>query len=636
MELSLEARIALLRQALPPLHADQLLSFDSRVTIDLEWERDRPEILKTIGVGNRTYTTQINWQLALQSGPAAVDRVRAWLLDLVLTLPVVYHNAVADIRVLRQHGFRISPQIHRQLDDTMLGDAALFAEEDHDLGDVTRRHGGGVLPEWKDLSESHPDLYNAADLLAPILCMEALESWFVRDPRAEHIYRSQSLPLLQYIIEGEERGIAVDPEVAYRLKAKFDQRCEEAQRLAQAYCGYAINLGSPDQLKHSFYVVEGLPIQWDKKSRFDEEPKATTDKDALAALRRLHGTEWDEDDESTLETAVQAIEDGGHPMLEARYLYYGAQQARSHYVAPCLKWEGDTVVGALERIYPETRIHAQASGRHSIVGPPLTQFKRDNFKLIKPDPGWPWFGFDWSNIETWLLGYLAGDELILEAKRQGWDTHTVNFCDLMGVPHPPKLTKKIHTCPCAECVAWRASLHWTGDDDIRRTFSKRGIFRTHYRGNPEGMGDIPGAKALGMDAERMTAAVNRYLDKHHWIREFWKRIEHAVDTEGVVYTWDGRPRRLTGTSVNARYREASNHPLQGGVAGIYNQTYLEVKRLLPDARFVTGAFDAMWWALPEDLYEVYGQVILSVAQRQYRINGYDAFFPASVKEKRVA
>lgn len=634
MEPTLEARLAILRMELPTCYSDRLVPFKGRVTIDLEWERDHPEILKLIGVGNREHMTQLHWQRA---GTDAQRSIREWLLTIALTQPVVYHNAVADIRVLRMHGFAIAPAMHLKLDDTMLADAALFAEEDHDLGDVARRHGGGVLPEWKDLSESHPDLYNAADLLAPILCMEALEAWFVRDPRAEHIYRSQSLPLLQYIIEGEERGVAVDAEVAFRLKAKFDQRCEEAQRLAQAYSGYPINLGSPDQLMHSFYVVEGLPIQWDKKSRFDEEPKATTDKDALAALRRLHGTEWDEDDESTLETAVQAIEDGGHPMLEARYLYYGAQQARSHYVAPCLEWdEKDNVVGAKVRIYPETRIHAQASGRHSIVGPPLTQFKRENFKLIKPDPGWPWFGFDWSNIETWLLGYLAGDELILKAKEANWDTHVVNFCDLAGISYPPILTKSVHKSDAPECVAWRDAIGWTGDDDIRRTFAKRAVFRTHYRGNPEGMGDIPGAKALKMDAERMTAAVNRYLDKHHWIREFWKRIEHAVDTEGVVYTWDGRPRRMTGTSVNARYREASNHPLQGGVAGIYNQTYLEIKRLLPDARFVTGAFDAQWWALPEDLYDVYSAVIMAVAQRHYTINGQDAFFPASAKEKRVA
>jgi len=626
-----EERLAALKAALPPITRNRLPPFAlGRVAIDLEWDRVTGA-LTLIGIGNRQEVFQLWWQ---ELGESVRDDVRIHVSQITQRVPVVYHNAVADIRKMRENDFPVSVQSHKQLDDTMLADAVLFAEEDHDLGDVIRRHG--KLPEHKDLMDADLSIYNAADVVGTVISWEGLERAFAGDPRAEHVYRSQSLPLLPHIIENEARGIAVDAEVAYRLKDKFDRKCEEAQRLAQAYCGYPINLGSPDQMQHSFYAVEKLPVQYAKGSKFDEEPKATTDKDALAALRRMFGTEWDEEEEPTLDTAVAAMKEGGHPMLEARFLYYGAQQARSHYVEPCFLWEGEKIVGVKDRIYPETRIHAQASGRHSIVKPPLPQLKRENQRLIKPDAGWSWFGFDWSNIETWLLGYLAGDELILEAKRLGYDTHTVNFCDLAGIPYPPKLTKAIHTCPCTECAAWRASLHWTGDEDIRRVFSKRGIFRTHYRGNPENMGDIPGAKALGMDAATMTAAVNRYLDKHHWIREFWKRIEHQVDTESVIYTWDGRPRRLTAKFVNQRYREASNHPLQGGVAGIYNQTYLTVKRLLPEVRFVTGAYDSQWWALPEELYDVYAQVILAVAQRHYTINGQDAFFPVSVKEKRTA
>lgn len=628
-----DERIAALQAICPPITRNGGVFADGeRVTIDLEWERDHPEILKTIGVGNVRAVSQFWWQ---ELDEAARQRLREWLTFLVIVNPVVYHNAIADIRVLRMHGFKIHPNMHLQLDDTMLADAALFAEEDHDLGSIGTRLVG--LPEWKDLSESHPELYNAIDLLAPMRIIERIEAeWWPVDPRAENIYRSQSLPLLPHVLENEERGIAVDGAVAYELKDKFDRKCDEALRLGQAYLGYPINLGSPDQLSHALYTVEGLPVQWAKKQDWDADPKATTDKDALAALRKLQGTEWDEEAEPTLEMADAAIEAGGHPLLEARYLYYGAQQARSHYVDPCLIWEKDKVVGVHERIFPETRIHAQASGRHSIVKPPLPQIKGDNRRLIKPDPGWPWFEFDWSNIETWLLGYLAGDELILQAKADNWDTHTVNLCDLMGIAYPEDKTKNVHTCECQGCREWRLRIKWAGADDIRRTFSKRGIFRTHYRGNPEGMGDIPGAKALGMDGPRMTAAVNRYLDKHHWIREFWKEIEHQVDTQGVVYTWDGRPRRLTAKGVNARYREASNHPLQGGVAGVYNQTYLTVKRLIPEARFVTGAYDAQTWALPAPLYDVYARVILNVAQRHYLINGRDAFFPASVKKRRDA
>ena len=65
------------------------------------------------------------------------------------------------------------------------------------------------------------------------------------------------------------------------------------------------------------------------------------------------------------------------------------------------------ILGAKDRIFPEVRLHVQETGRHSYVNPPLSQYRGELLGLIAPDPGTVWVGHDWSNIETWLLGYLA-------------------------------------------------------------------------------------------------------------------------------------------------------------------------------------------------------------------------------------
>jgi DNA polymerase I-like protein with 3'-5' exonuclease and polymerase domains len=628
----------ILRTALPPVTQDEqsFLAYLVRtegalVCVDCEWHRETGE-LELIGVGNAAGVAQLEWDPRF--GPEALMFQNAFA-GFIASNTVVYHNADADLRALRRAGFDVGVAGHQRLEDTMLAHAVLYSEEDHDLAYV-RAECGGSLPPCEELHgtrEKDRDawlLHNAVSVVDTVVVWRrGIEPAFAADPAAEYIYRSQSLAILPEIIAGNERGIAVDPVVAYELRDAYAPRIEQGLRLAQAWCGYPINLSSPDQRLHQFYNVEGFPVQY-KKARPGDDPPATTDKDALAVLRRLQGTEWDDEAPATLDLAEANIDAGGHPLLEALYLYSGAKQRLSHYVLPCFDDSG----APRARIYPETRMHAQETGRHSIVGPALQQFKRREDYLIRPDAGWPWFGWDWSNIETWLLGYLAGDALILEAKRQGWDTHTVNFCDLVGIPYPPKLTKAVHACPCADCTAWRTGLKWVGDDDIRRTFSKRCIFRTHYRGNPEQMGDIPGAKALGFDAKTMTAAVNRYLDKHFAIREFWQEIERQVDRDGLVRSFMGRPRRLTAPGRNARYREACNDPLQAGVADIYNQTIVIVKRALPHVRLVHGRHDAQWWAIPEDRWDVDVPVIKAVAERMFFINGYEAWFPASWKERR--
>lgn len=616
-----QERLALIRKALPPITGAPrshpgAIEWDSVVCIDLEWHSGsacscgqtlRPTgMLETIGIGNETGIVQIDWQASEDLHPG----LRCWLMDVIAAVPVVFQNADGDIRKLRENGFPIEASSFKQLDDTMLAHAVLESELPHDLEFLTLEHGH--LPQHKDLMKVAPVEYNAADVLETVLIWKHyLQPFLARDPQAEFIYRRQSLPFLWLAIEGEEAGIRVHPHKSLVLFEQYDAKRVQAASLMQAYCGWPVNLNSPDQIKHVFYNLEGLPIQREKGG-WGEEGKVTSDKDALATLRRLQGTEWDPGDPPTLEQAWLNIEAGGNPALEARYLHIGAQQAISHYIEPFLEETIDgTVVRA--RIYPGCRIHVQSSGRVGYVNPALPQLKGDLLEQLTPDVETCWVGWDWKQIEVRLLAVLADDPVYISAFAAGTDIHEANVRAVFG---PTKGSPELEA--------------------IRRRWIKAFVFRLHYRGLPENAGDIPGTKALGLDTDGLISASQRYLAKHPALPVYWQEIEAEADRTKCVRTFMGRPRRLTGTNRNARNREASNHPMQGGVADIFLTTALLIRQAAPYARLVYGAYDSQFWQVPVAKRFEFLLLIAPIVERDFIINGHRVSFPADWKFREAA
>lgn len=648
------AILALLRAYLPPILTDVGALSDPRLrdarVVDLEWHttegsercrcgRDLPEgALELIGVGNDRLVVQLDWQAMDDDTRARVRRVLRLLIE---TGRTIYHNALADVKKLRENGFDVAPKDHACIEDTMLADSVLYSEENHDLGDLNRRVGR--LPDFKVLKHVAPREYNAGDLVGTYWVAVELALRFAKDPLAYAIYRDYSIPFLDLALEREELGIPVDGPVALRLFDKYLARVKQATMLARAYTGDpTLNLASPDQMQWWVYGVYGMPEQR-KRAGWGEEGPLTLEKDALAELRQLNGAEWDEEDEPSLDDALANLDADsarwGAGLLEAKYLFTGAQQRLTHYVLPCLEHTGKgqdvKVIAPKARIYPRTKIHGQASGRVGWVEPALPQMKGETAALICPPPGYTWGGHDWSNIETWLLGELAGDDVIRAAKAEGWDTHTVNFCDATGTPRPGHtLTKLLHTCPCQVCVLWREKYQWLGEDDLRRTFFKRFVYRLHYRGKAKNAGNIPGARALRMDTGRLVSASDFYLGKHRAIVDFWAKIEAQADAERLVRTFRGRPRRLTETYRNKRNREASNHPMQGGVADIWIETCILVKKAIPWAVLVYGAYDSMWWEFESTREAEFLGEYVPIVEREIVVSDRPVSFPASYKMRR--
>jgi DNA polymerase I-like protein with 3'-5' exonuclease and polymerase domains len=370
-----------------------------------------------------------------------------------------------------------------------------------------------------------------------------------------------------------------------------------------------MNLSSPDAMKQWTHKVYGLPEQMPKHAKWDPEAGPTLGKDALATLRRMVGTEWDPDEEPTLEAAVDAVEAGGNGLLEAKYLYAGANQRLTHYVMPCIELVNATPVPRA-RVYPELRQHTQATGRHSYVGPALQQMKGETAGLVCPDPGTVWIGWDWSQIEIRLLAYLADDQVYLDAYARGEDVHEVNRAAIF------------------------AGGGYAADViETQRGFAKRFGFRLHYRGLAKNATDIPGVSALGLDGNTLVKASDAYLALHPAIPAYWAKLDHEGAATGMVRTFMGRPRRLTSQWPNARKREGSNHPMQGGVSDIYVTTALLIKAAAPWARLVFGAHDAQTWQVAAEREAEFVGIAAPITNRVFRINGHDATFPATFKRR---
>lgn len=600
----------------------------AKVVIDTEYRPGKHYggELHTIGMGWRQPDGQIvgfqidRWQRLDHASRLAFGQALA---RMARTNRIVFQNTLADAHLLADWcGFRFPDDYLAGYDDTMLAHAVLWSEWPHGLDFLESMYS--PYPRMKHLSGEDPLLYNWGDVLSTLVVWEHLARELAVDPLSERVYREQSLRLLPELFRAKRRGIRVNgPRIGPAI-SETQTKIEQAQRIAQAHLGWPINLGSSDHLQHYLYDVLGLKVQTHKKTR-----RPTIDSDAVAVLRNLIGVAPDEREEEeglTYEEAIQRISVGADPILEARVLYAGALQIQSHYLAPAQR--------ALEddgRFYPDQLIHAQANGRWSTNDPPLAQLPSDLRDIVCADSGYVWLGWDWDQIELRINAELSGDMPSIEAFANGWDVHTLNACDLFGLPYPPD-RRDPHTS--AECAAWREVTSWQGKDDLRRVFAKRFVYRLDYGGDPARAGDIPGAKALGLTSSLLVRASNRYLAQHPQKAEWRRQIAMDATQTRISRTFAGRRRRLLGDGKKA-IREAFNQPMQGGVVDVFNTTFVQITEQFPWLEYAYGMHDSQNWACP---LERIGETILPLRQlvtQVWDINGVKTRFPATFKPKEL-
>lgn len=164
---------------------------------------------------------------------------------------VFLHNEGADIRFLRRI---LGPGTKRlRIEDTMLMDAALWSDRPHSLEYLGSLYGR--LNRSKHLGYESVD-YSAADAILTWDVAKGIMKEMQEDPVSYRDYRESLYPLTPIIMEAEQAGLRLDQSRVQEALQYYRELQMEVTGQAQAYTGFPINLGSPDQVQAWVYGVE--------------------------------------------------------------------------------------------------------------------------------------------------------------------------------------------------------------------------------------------------------------------------------------------------------------------------------------------------------------------------------------------
>ena len=223
----------------------------------------------------------------------------------------------------------------------MLAHATLYAGWPHDLGYL--RSIGGHLNMPKTFREAHEGgaasfaKYNAGDVYETLCLWEDMSPQVFKDKGLTHTYHTL-VKLVPVHTRATQQGVSVHkPAVVKALDALLAD-VTEAMRIVEAYTGTPLPMtGKP-------FVTWLVSVEGVKPVIHKIKKRVTWDKDALVLLRSRYlsvDAEFEERNPLTTETVLARIEQGAHPMLEARALYNRAFQAFTHYVLPLVKGDSN-------------------------------------------------------------------------------------------------------------------------------------------------------------------------------------------------------------------------------------------------------------------------------------------------------
>ena len=320
--------------------------------------------------------------------------------------PKTLQNAKYDRLILLRHGLPLAGVVM----DTLLADYLRDANAKHGLELLAQRNFGFLPTSFGELVAK-----GGTFAAVPI---EAAAQYCGMDVHVTHrltpLLRSQleglgpqlpalldqvELPLEPVLALMEATGIRIDTAYLKELSQELAQTLERLESEAKAAAGAAFNLASPKQLGELLFDTLGLDRKKSRKTK----------------------TGW-----STDATVLEKLEDA-HPVVPLVLEHRTLSKLKSTYV--------DALPALME---PETgRVHTDfnqavtATGRLSSSNPNLqnipirTEFSRRIRKAFLPEAGWQLISADYSQIELRILAHLSGEEVLVEAYRNGDDVHAL-------------------------------------------------------------------------------------------------------------------------------------------------------------------------------------------------------------------
>ena len=343
------------------------------------------------------------------------------------------------------------------------------------------------------------------------------------------LYCEIELPLTRVLARMERTGIRIDGAELKRLSALMETEIARLTAEVHALAGKPFNISSPQQLGRVLFEDLQLP-----------GPKAARGK--------------------AVSTAADVLEElaAEHEIVRKVLEYRQLTKLKGTYVdaLPALI---DPATGRLHTSFNQA---GAATGRLSSSNPNLqnipvrTSLGREIRAAFVPRQGWKLLVADYSQIELRLLAHMSGDELLVQAFRNGEDIHTRTAAEVMGVP-PMMVTAEA------------------------RREAKAVNFGIVY-----GISGFGLAAQLGISRGEAEKYIKNYFARYAGVKRFIESTIAEVRQTGVTRTLFGRERpipEINGRNPSARgfaERTAVNSPLQGTAADLIKLAMVRIDAAL--------------------------------------------------------
>ncbi len=489
--------------------------------------------------------------------------------------PKALQNAKYDRLILLRHGLPLAGVVM----DTLLADYLRDAAAKHGLDVMAQRDYGihptlfsdlvGKAKDGKASNFSEVPLEQAAQYcgmdvhLTRKLAIDLKQQLEALGPQLPELLNKVELPLEPVLAVMEATGIRIDVPYLEALSSEIGANLERLEASAKEAAGLDFNLASPKQLGDLLFNTLGL----DRKKSRRTKTGYSTDATVLEKLEQDH-------------PVVPLV-------LEHRVL----SKLKSTYVDALPQ----LVEAETGRVHTDFNQAVTATGRLSSSNPNLqnipvrTEFSKRIRKAFLPQEGWQLLSADYSQIELRILTHLSGEEVLLQAYRDGDDVHALTARLLLD------------------------------KDEV--SADERRLGKTINFGVIYGMGAQRFARETGVSQSEAKDFLSKYKERYPKVFAYLELQERLALSQGYVETLLGRRRpfhfdrnglgRLKGMDpleINLevarrggmeaqQLRAAANAPIQGSSADIIKlamvQLQAELERKNLPARLLLQVHDEL-------------------------------------------
>ena len=472
--------------------------------------------------------------------------------------PKALQNAKYDRLILLRHGLLLGGVVMDTLLADYLRDAAakhsldVMAERDYGItptvfGDLVGKPKDGKASCFAEVPIDQAALYCAMDVhLTRKLAIDLRQQLQATSQQLTQLLDQVELPLEPVLALMEATGIRIDLTYLDTLSKEMGETLTRLEANAKQAAGVDFNLASPKQLGELLFETLGLDR---KKSR-----------------RTKTGY-------STDATVLDKLADD-HPVVPLVLEHRVLSKLKSTYVDALPQ----LVEAETGRVHTDFNQAVTATGRLSSSNPNLqnipirTEYSRRIRKAFLPQEHWTLLSADYSQIELRILTHLSGEEVLLQAYRDGDDVHALTARLLLE------------------------------KDEV--SADERRLGKTINFGVIYGMGAQRFARETGVSQAEAKEFLSKYRERYPKVFAFLELQERLALSRGYVETILGRRRpfhfdrnglgRLLGKDPleidldvarrggmeAQQLRAAANAPIQGSSADIIKLAMIQLQAAL--------------------------------------------------------